>query len=545
MVIKAVLVTERLLALVFVCFENLIHGGIIFGWPSLVFVYIQLGYFSDLCYGSSENSTSSTEIIGTTAVYNRSRDTDIVESCPEQESRIQLVFSVAVAVQAACMFPVGFLFDHYGTRLSRLVMSILMLVGYILMAFSSPTYSILVFPGTICFTIGGVIMLFSSMQQIGNLFEGQKSTIITLINAMYGGSVIMFFVAKIVHDAGFSINLLFFIMAGSVVLLNINTFLILPTKYIPWPLPDGYRLITCGTPRNSPKATEKSAYDNQGYIEDPFSEGVDGNGYNRQTSELSARRERFKRSRKTSQLSLSMDTRSETNEDGVCETEERKEKEFGSLCSCLLSVPFFLLLFWQAFLETGVLFTFGTLNFFLTRLSNGDEDLVSWYINVFAITQFFILIVGPLGGLLMDRNTISCSKREKQKRRGPYAEMRDSCLPLAITTLASIGYSICLLIPSLQLQYLTFIFILVMKSLLFGVGSAVVAVVFPMKYFTSVYGAMRTMSGFFTFLQYPIFILLQRYLDDDPFWVTIAFIVADVCTFTLPAALYVISKRKE
>ena len=76
-----------------------------------------------------------------------------------------------------------------------------------------------------------------------------------------------------------------------------------------------------------------------------------------------------------SQLSISMDTRSVTGEGGFSEAEERKKKEYGSLGSCLLSMPFWLILLWQAFLEMDVLFTFGTLNFFLTRLSNGDEDL--------------------------------------------------------------------------------------------------------------------------------------------------------------------------
>eukprot|EP00057_Strongylocentrotus_purpuratus_P005421 XP_003730938.1 PREDICTED: solute carrier family 43 member 3 [Strongylocentrotus purpuratus] len=544
MTMKTVQIIERLLALLYACFENLIHGGIIFGWPSLVFVFIQLGYFSELCGDTNANATSSLQLNNITDAQNLSKPGG-VESCPEQESRLQLIFSVTVAVQALCMFPVGFMFDYYGTRISRVVMSIIMLIGYVLMAFSSPTYPILVFPGTICFTIGGVIMLFSSMQ-IGNLFGGQKSTIITLINSMYGGSVILLFIAKLVHDAGFSINLLFFILAGSVVFLNINTFLVLPTKYIPWPLPEGYRLITCCTPRTPTEATEDCAYDNQGYAEDPFSEVMGVNEYSRRTSVGSARRKSSSYEGRRMSLSIAMDTKSETVNGGISEAEERKKKEYGSLGSCLLSMPFWLILLWQAFLEMDVLFTFGTLNFFLTRLSNGDEDLVSWYTNVFAITQFFTIIVGPLGGLLMDRNSISmsCSKSKKPKDRGPYAEMRDSCLPLAITTVASIGYSICLLIPNLRLQYLTFIFILVMKSLLFGVGSAVVAVVFPMKYFTSVYGALRTISGLFTFLQYPIFILLRRYLDDDPFWVTIAFIIGDVFTFTLPAALYVLSKRK-
>ncbi|XP_030848102.1 solute carrier family 43 member 3-like [Strongylocentrotus purpuratus] len=364
---------------------------------------------------------------------------------------------------------------------------------------------------------------------------------------MYGGSVtLFFFIAKIVHDAGFSINLIFFVMAGSVVFFNINTFLVLPTKYIPWPLPEGYRLITCCTPRTPPEATEDCAYDNQGYQENQSDEVMGVNEYSRQTNTGSERRKSSIYEGRRMSLLIAMDTKSEAVDGGISEAEERKEEEYGSLRSCLLSMPFWLILLWQVFLQLDVYFTFGTLNFFLTRLSNGDEDLVSWYTNVFAITQFFTIIVGPLGGLLMDRNSISmlCSKSKKPKDKGPYAEMRDSCLPLALTTVASIGYSICLLIPNLQIQYLTFNLILVATSLLYGVGLAVVTVVFPMKYFVSVYGALRTISGFFTLLQYPIFILLQKYLDDDPFWVTIAFIIGDIFTFTLPAALYVLSKRK-
>ncbi|XP_011669814.2 solute carrier family 43 member 3-like [Strongylocentrotus purpuratus] len=471
---KAVIAFERLVALVFACLENLIHGAVIFGWPSLVFVYLQLGYFHDLCSDSSENATSPVILTTTTTAHNLST-VEGLESCPEQESRLQLVFSIAVALQATCMFPVGFLFDRFGTRFSRLVMSILLLVGYVLMALSSPTYPILVFPGTICFTIGGVIMLFSSMQ-IGNLFGGQKSTVITIINSMYGAAVIMLVVAKRVHDSGFSINIFFFIMAASVIPLNINTFLLLPTKYIPWPLPEGYKLVNLCTPRTTSgaKDEQESASYNRGYVGDLDSDMTGVDGHYRQKGVESITRD-LDREAVVSRIETSKDI----SEYGISEVEERKNKEYGSLGACILSTPFFMLLLWQAFLEIDLTFTIGTLTFFLTRLSDADEDLVSWYTDIFSITRFFVLIVGPLGGLLMDRNKLStsCSLTKQPQKRGPYADVRDSCLPLAITTFASIGYTICLLIPSLQLQYLSFILILIVGSLLFGVGSAVVAVV--------------------------------------------------------------------
>eukprot|EP00057_Strongylocentrotus_purpuratus_P028794 XP_011683268.1 PREDICTED: solute carrier family 43 member 3 [Strongylocentrotus purpuratus] len=668
---RDLVVIERLLALLLTCFENLFHGAIINGWPSFVFVFIQLGYFSDLCDDDNttrENTTSSIMPNITASTRNLGGVTGNHVSCPEQASRLQLVFSVAIALQSTSMFPIGFLLDRYGTRLSRLVMSFLMLIGYLMMAFSSSTYSILLFPGTICFTLGSVILLFSSMQ-IGNLFRGHKSTVITTINAMYSAAVIISVIAKRAHEVGFSINTFFFIMAGSVLLLHINTFLFLPTKFIPWPLPKGYRLTPCSAPRTTHRDREESAYyQNRGDVGDLSNPviGVTGNyiqigmdfisreesskrmpenmlcrqnigepmireigkemdqfmtaetgkripenGHSRQDGvdpiitetdkEMDQRMseetgERIADNRHSRQDGVDpiitetdkeMDQRmseetgkriteigdsrqdgvevsnkeagedrdplmnEETDktpdDDGDSNIAERKRKEYGSLSSCLLSTPFCLLLLWQAFLQIDLIFTFGTLNSFLTRLADGDEDVVSWYTDVFSIIQFLAVIVGPIGGLLMDRNNIftSCSTTKKTKVRDPYADMRDSCLPLVITALASIGYSVCVLIPSLQLQYLTFVLLLIVPSLLYGVGPAVVSVVFPMQYFASVYGAIRTICGLFSLLQYPIFIILQTYLDGDPFYVTIGFIIADISTLLLPAALYVKSRRRQ
>ncbi|XP_041480664.1 solute carrier family 43 member 3-like [Lytechinus variegatus] len=619
---------ERVFALLLTCFENLVHGAIIFGWPSFVFVFNQRGYFNDLCNadGPSENTTSSMIHNISTGSSSPIEVTDNDMPCPEQATRLQLVFSVASASQTISMFPIGLFFDRFGTRISRLVMSFLMLIGYLMMALSSPSYSFLLFPATVCFTVGGVILLLSSMQ-IGNLFGRNKSTVITIINAMYSASIIMSVIAKRSYEAGFSISTFFFILTGSVLLLSINTFVFLPTKFIPWPLPRGYTMTPCLTPpTTNPDKGEAACYQNRGYGEDPSSSNdiyleksraIDGGTIKEvprsEDGECLSQnrvdfRERAWEMGKTDKVAsdrtasangnceenkgdyISSRSRKEVDpsmnqcnggirhvlENGLSEQnrgdfssvevggdmheiigggtgkrfadeiDERKRKEYGNLGSCLWSMPFFLLLLWQAFLEIDMIFTIGTLNFFLTRMADGDEDIVSWYIDAFSFIQFLVLIVGPLGGLLMDRNNVftSCSRTRKPKLINQYADMRDSCLPLALATLASIGYSICLLIPSLQLQYLTFVFLLIVPSLLFGIGPAVVGIVFPMQYFASVYGAMRTISGLFSFLQYPIFILVQKYLDNDPFYVTVGFIVADILTLILPVALYVKSRQQ-
>ncbi|XP_030855707.1 solute carrier family 43 member 3-like [Strongylocentrotus purpuratus] len=190
------------------------------------------------------------------------------QTCHEQDSRLQLVYSLAVASQTISMFPMGFFFDRFGTRMSRHLLSVLLLIGYLMMGISSPLTPLLLFPGTIIFTVAGSLLLFSSVQ-IGNVFQGRKSTVISLINGVYSSSTIVFLIAKAAYEAGLSLRIFFSIMAGSVILLSINTFIILPVKRIPWPYPDHHRLVTCCTTKTDQDQKGVAGLRNEAYVEDP------------------------------------------------------------------------------------------------------------------------------------------------------------------------------------------------------------------------------------------------------------------------------------
>ncbi|XP_071505247.1 equilibrative nucleobase transporter 1-like [Diadema antillarum] len=507
-------------------------------------------------------------------------------SCPEQDAQLQLVYSLATAAQTVCMFPLGFFFDRFGTQLSRLVLSVLTLSGYLLMAFSSAEYSVLIFPATILFTIGGVLLLLSSMQ-VGNLFPSQRSTVISMVSSMYSGSVIIFLILKIVHEAGFAFDVFFFLMAASVVLMGINTALCLPRTFIPRPLPSNYRLPGCRGLRERSAgdqqaevvtAKEKNVFVNEAYGVDEEGErpgekvAVNADQPSKDDisiQETTARESGSINATKSMGVANQEETRPAKNrneEDNYNAVPEQKadneqvkpfDKEgkkmekknalgYGSLMSCICSMPFWLILLWQMFLELDLLFMFGTINYIIEELAGGDDDVVSSYLNVFSISQITTIIVGPLSGLLMDRNKLwrSCREKDGSPERKAFADLQDSCLPLAVTSLASLGYSICLLIPSLKLQYLTFVFIVITRPFLFGIGSAVTAVIFPAEHFASVYGAIRTLSGIFSFLQYPIFIVQQNVLDNNPFYITIGFIAADIVTLVLPIGLYIIARTR-
>ncbi|XP_071489493.1 equilibrative nucleobase transporter 1-like [Diadema antillarum] len=498
----------------------------------------------------------------------------VTASCPEQDAQLQLVYSLATAAQSLCMFPVGYFFDRFGTLLSRLVVSLLIVSGYLLMAFSSAEYLVLIFPATILFTIGGVLLFLSSIQ-VGNLFPSQRSTVISMVSSMYSGSVIIFLLLKTVHEAGFAFNVFFFLMAASVVLMGINTTLCLPHTFIPWPLPNNYRLPGCrgqgGRSLGDQQAEVVAAEDTNVFVNDAYEVDEDGekpgdkvavNADQPSKDEISITAPKTVGAANQEETGPAKNRNEEDNYYAVPEQkadnkqkstyregnemEEKNGLGYSSLTSCICSTPFWLIFVWQMFLELDLLYTFGTVNYVIEELAGGDDDVVSSYLNVFSITQIMTIIMGPLSGLLMDRNKSwrSCRDKNGSTERKAFADLQDSCLPLALTSLASLGYSICLLIPSLELLYLTFVFILITRTFLKGIGPAVVAIIFPAEHLVSVFGAIKTLSGIFSFLQYPIFIIQQTFLDNNPFYVTIGFIAADILTLVLPIGLYIIARRR-
>ncbi|XP_072164382.1 equilibrative nucleobase transporter 1-like [Diadema setosum] len=586
---KGVVLVERFIALILACLENLVHGGLIFGWASLFYVLKDMGYFAYVCPESSDIGNTTTDAGGPREMEwlatNIQTGEAVTVSCPEQDAQLQLVYSLAIAAQPLCMFPVGYFFDRFGTLLSRLILSVLLLSGYLLMAFSSAEYSVLIFPATILFTIGGVFLILSSLQ-VGNLFPSQRSTAISIVASMYGGSVNIFLIQKTLYKAGFAFDAFFFLMAASVVLMGFNTTLCLPRTSIPRPLPSNYRLPGCSGLRErssrDQQADTVAVVENNAFVNEAFEADEEGNeekeaentdhpsrddisiqetaarenGLNAKKTRIGAAdlEETIKRpaknradenrytvvpNQKTSNETMPFDE--ERNK-----TEEKNGLGYSSLISCIHSTPFWLILVWQMFLELDLLYTFGTVNYVIEELAEGDKDVVSSYLNVFSITQAMIIIVGPLSGLLMDRNKLwrFCRNKDGSPERTIFADLQDSCLPLVLTSVASLGYSICLLIPNLELQYLTFVFILLTRPFFYCVGSAVIAIIFPAKHFISVYGAIRTLSGIFSFLQYPIFLIQQHFLDNNPFYITIGFIIADALTLFLPIALYTIARRR-
>ncbi len=105
--------TGKISRYVFFCLgvgELLFYSGIIFGWPTLVFVLKKDGYYSNLCTNETEVETRD--------------ENDDHFTCSEQDSIFNLIFTAAtVTLQGSFVFT-GLIFDNLGTRFLRLLMQL-------------------------------------------------------------------------------------------------------------------------------------------------------------------------------------------------------------------------------------------------------------------------------------------------------------------------------------------------------------------------------------------------------------------------------------
>ncbi|XP_052010636.1 equilibrative nucleobase transporter 1-like isoform X2 [Xyrauchen texanus] len=166
--------------------ECLGFAGAVFGWASLVFVLKTEGYFSDLCVNATINGT-------------------IIEDCRGQDEQLSLIFTISSFMNNFLLLPNGFLFDHFGTMVSRLLGISVYTTGMLLIAFSSPANSILLFPALSFIAVGGVLFFVTNIQ-VGNLFGKHRSTIITMYNGAFDSSSAVFLIIKTEEEMPFKEN---------------------------------------------------------------------------------------------------------------------------------------------------------------------------------------------------------------------------------------------------------------------------------------------------------------------------------------------------
>lgn len=327
---------RKILSVLWGAIEVFVYGGITFGWVSLVFILKKEGFYSDLC--DYVNSTN----VNTT-----------VKTCPEQDSKMNLIMTMFLAVGGVSTFFTGYIYDRFGLAISRILGGVLYVISLLCMGFITPNQQMLLFPSTILLNGAGFLTLTTNMP-LSNLMPRARSTIITLYNGFFGGAVMIFEIVKMAYEGGISLRLSMVTLAVGQLLCLVFTVFVLPSKNAPWPLPKNYKITTLFD--RFSKKEKYSVKEEKNFIE-----------------EKSAK-------------------------------EEEKSAPKMTFVQCLLTPQFILHLFFMCIIQLHLTFYLGTLNTWLNDLADNDNKLVSYYTNIFSYVQLASIAYSPFGGLIVDKS---------------------------------------------------------------------------------------------------------------------------------------------
>ncbi|NXN14537.1 S43A3 protein, partial [Indicator maculatus] len=418
--------------------------GIIFGWASLVFVLKELHYFADLC----QNTT--TDHSGLLVVP------CVPADCSRQDKQFSLVFTIGSFMNNFMTFPMGFIFDRFGTTVARLIAISLYTGGTLLVAFSTPGLALLLFPAMSMLSVGGILLILTNMQ-VGNLFGKYRSIIITLYNGAFDSSSAIFLIIKVLYERGLSLRSMFLFLAACSAWHLLRTLFLMPRTRIPYPLPP--------------------AYDYGVWV--PEGLGV-----------------------ATALMPMSGGT--------------APGMPFGA---CVRSALFAWHVAWLSAMQLRHYLFIGTLNPLLEHLARGDPHLVSTYTNAFAFTQLCGVLCAPWNGLILDWHKRGRTPHP-DGALGALADLQASVLSLVVTVAQCLLFSVCAAVPVLPVQFATFVLQVLSRSFLYGGNAAFLAIAFPAQHFGKLYGLAMALSALVALLQYPCVTLVQGPLGGDPFYVS-------------------------
>ncbi|RAO65222.1 uncharacterized protein BHQ10_001234 [Talaromyces amestolkiae] len=119
--------------------------------------------------------------------------------CYGQETRLNLMFTIAAVATNICALPVGTLLDTYGPRVSGIVGSVLIAIGAVLLAVASKIPFDVYIPGYLFLALGGPFVFISSFQ-LSNAFPSRSGLILSLLTGAFDASSALFLVFRIINE---------------------------------------------------------------------------------------------------------------------------------------------------------------------------------------------------------------------------------------------------------------------------------------------------------------------------------------------------------
>ena len=139
--------TRRALMLSLGMLQCFAGSGIIYGWTSLEQLFVNTGVYASACPPGNR-------------------------TCPAQTLRFSLIFTITSNVNMLAGLVMGYVLDRWGPRASVVQSLLAVLLGLLLVAFSSPTFDGYL-AGMICVGFGGP-GIQNGLMHLSNLFPDNK-----------------------------------------------------------------------------------------------------------------------------------------------------------------------------------------------------------------------------------------------------------------------------------------------------------------------------------------------------------------------------------
>ena len=379
-------------------------------------------------------------------------------SCPKQTEALNLVFTVASSSASILNFLTGIVLDWRGCWFTRTALLLLSGTGFLLTAVAEPgATSWLLYVGFSLIAFGGYGLLTVNLQATSNLVPRHRALVAALVSGSFDSSTATFLAVSTMYErTGVTFSTIFYFFAAYSALFHARTFLLTPRRSTPYVLPAGYaygyKELPCGGGGTS---TDQPA-------------GTDG------------------------------------DEDAV-ENPDRT-----SLADSFRKPHTWTNLGHFALVQFSLIYFMGIFNTWIaTKVTTADE--VDSYTRVFGICLCCGILFAPVAGLCVD----VCRKRFAERLPPTLASLKAVALTQLLGDLLVILMLVLSLVPSAPAQYVTFALLVMARATLYGILAAFISVSYPSQHFGVVYGFTVAAGGLVLLLQYPVTLLVSRYLADD------------------------------
>nr|CAH8843351.1 unnamed protein product [Trichobilharzia regenti]CAH8843360.1 unnamed protein product [Trichobilharzia regenti]CAH8843363.1 unnamed protein product [Trichobilharzia regenti] len=477
-------------------------------WVAIILGILELFWFSGYYYGFNSliPAWKSLRVFA----YNCS---DTSNTCMYYDYMFGNGFVVWIVTQMCLITFAGLIMDKVGLRAMKLIAVCLYFIGTVLFAYIHGDTESLYFISGILVALGSTSNLICN-HQITSMFPKYRGICISLLSGAFDSSTLIVFIFSKTYTQ-LSLQTSFTILA--VTSLCVGLFMaifILTTKS-----GDMSRFAY------SNEMVENSHLKGRERVKAP-SDGTNGNTEKMLPSEEGT-----------------------NNVDVSRRVNTIIELRYQSLKDCILSLPFLMIAIWF----TIGLFRFSTFLGQLQRLiyeSFGDDEAtVDHVLQISSAFSMCGFLAAPITGFILDTSQAYCRRKiarntnwsidssESYENKIYYTYVFGLAPGLFIMAVCAVFVSGLVFIPKVIAFYAAFVFLVMLRSLLFSASVGFCLIAFPIHYFGTVNGILNTIGGVFSLLQYAF-----QYTPTA----SIANIIATVVTFGLfipPIVLFKMSRR--